>query len=129
MARHPGLVPLRVLLVDDNAKFLVAARCLLKSEGIDVVAVASTSADALRYARSLRPDVTLVDVDLGEENGFDLAEQLTGATKREPPPVILISAYPAQDLADLIEASPAIGFLAKTRLSASAIFDLLEPTD
>jgi CheY-like chemotaxis protein len=122
-------VTLRLLLVDDNAKFLVAARCLLKSEGIDVVAVASTTADALRYERSLRPDVTLVDVDLGEESGFDLAERLTAATDGERPPVILISAYPEQDLADLIEASPAVGFLSKTRLSASAIVDLLEPAN
>jgi DNA-binding NarL/FixJ family response regulator len=117
------------LIVDDNAHFLVAARCLLKSEGIDVVAVASTSADALQYARELRPDVTLVDVDLGEESGFDLAKELTGATEAEGQRVVLTSAYSEQDLADLIEASPAVGFLPKTLLSASAIVDLLEPTD
>jgi DNA-binding NarL/FixJ family response regulator len=116
---------LRVLIVDDNAHFLVAARCLLKSEGIDVVGVASTAADALRYVGSLRPDVTLVDIDLGDESGFDLAEKLTKAVESERPAVILISAYPAQDLEDLIEASPAVGFLSKTQLSASAILELL----
>jgi DNA-binding NarL/FixJ family response regulator len=119
---------LRLLIVDDNAQFLAAARCLLKSEGIDVVGVASTTADALRYAHSLRPDVTLVDVDLGEESGFDLAEKLTEASGGETQRVILTSAYPAQDLADLIEASPAVGFLSKTRLSASTILDLLDTT-
>jgi DNA-binding NarL/FixJ family response regulator len=120
---------LRLLIVDNNAQFLVAARCLLTSEGIDVVGVASTTADALRYSRSLRPDVILVDVDLGEESGFDLAEKLTsdsdGATQR----VILTSAYSEQDLADLIEESPAVGFLPKTRLSASAILDLIDDLD
>jgi CheY-like chemotaxis protein len=120
---------LRLLIVDDNARFLVAARCLLTSEGVEVVAVASTSADALGYARSLRPDVTLVDVDLGEENGFDLAEKLIERAEGEALRVILISAYPAEDLAELIEASPAVGFLPKTGLSASAIFDLLETTN
>jgi DNA-binding NarL/FixJ family response regulator len=118
---------LRLLIVDDNAHFLVAARCLLKSEGIDVVGVASTTDDALRYVRSLRPDVTLVDVDLGEESGFDLAATLTDAARGEGQRVILISAYPEQDLAELIEASPAVGFVPKTELSASAIFALLQP--
>jgi DNA-binding NarL/FixJ family response regulator len=120
---------LRLLIVDDNAQFLVAARCLLKSEGIEVVGVASTSADALRFARSLRPDVTLVDVDLGEESGFELAERLTDTAGGEAQRVILTSAYPEQDLAELIEASPALGFLPKPQLSARAIFDLLEPAD
>jgi DNA-binding NarL/FixJ family response regulator len=92
------------------------------------VGVASTTADALRYAHSLRPDVTLVDVDLGEESGFDLAEKLTAAICGKTQRVILTSAYPAQDLAELIEASPAVGFLPKTRLSAGAIFDLLDAT-
>ena len=120
---------LRLLIVDDNAHFLVAARCLLKSEGIDVVGVASTTADALRYARSLRPDAVLVDIDLGEESGFELAAQLTEETGDARQRVILTSAYAAQDLADLIEASPAVGFLPKTLLSARAIVDLLEPTN
>jgi DNA-binding NarL/FixJ family response regulator len=118
---------LRLLIVDDNAHFLVAARCLLKSEGIQVVGVASTSADALLYARSLRPDAVLVDVDLGEESGFELAEQLTTGAGDDTQRVILTSAYAAEDLADLIEASPAVGFLPKTLLSARAILDLIEP--
>jgi DNA-binding NarL/FixJ family response regulator len=118
---------LRLFIVDDNAQFLAAARCVLSHEGVDVVGVASTAADAVRCTRLLRPDVILVDVDLGEESGFDLAEKLTGATEGEPQRVILTSAYPEQDLAELIEVSPAVGFLPKTQLSATAILDLLEP--
>jgi CheY-like chemotaxis protein len=117
----------RVLIVDDNAQFLAAARCLLRREGLDIVGVASTTAEAVRLTHSLRPDVILVDVDLGEESGLGLAAILTDPTDDEPPRVILTSAYPEQDLVELIEASPAFGFVAKTRLSAKAIFDLLEP--
>lgn len=116
---------LRLLIVDDNAHFLDAARGLLEREGITVVGVASTSAEALRRADELQPDVTLVDIDLGEESGFDLARRLTEAAAGEQSRVILISAYPEQDLAELIGASPAVGFLAKSRLSGSAIFDVL----
>jgi DNA-binding NarL/FixJ family response regulator len=120
---------LRLLIVDDNAQFLVASRYLLTSEGIEVVGVASTTAEALSCVRTLRPDAALVDVDLGDESGFDLAEALTAATDWAPQRVILTSAYPEQDLAELIEASPAVGFLPKTQLSANAILNLLEPAD
>jgi DNA-binding NarL/FixJ family response regulator len=116
-----------LLIVDDNLQFLAAARRLLEAEGMRVVGVASTSVEALRCARELRPDVTLVDVDLGEENGFDLARQLTEAADAAGRRVIMISAYPAQDLGDLLESGPAVGFLSKSLLSAAAILELLEP--
>ena len=111
---------LRSLLVDDNARFLVAARELLEREGIDVVGVASTIAEAVRVAGELRPDVCLVDIDLGDESGFDLARQLAeqdGHAQR----VVLISAYPERDFADMIADSPAIGFVPKPELSAARI--------
>jgi DNA-binding NarL/FixJ family response regulator len=120
---------MRLLIVDDNPHFLAAARGLLEREGMTVVGVASTSVDALRRADELRPDVTLVDIDLGTENGFDLAERLAEASSAGGPRVILISAYPEQDLGDLVKASPAAGFLSKSRLSARAIRELLGRTD
>jgi two-component system, NarL family, nitrate/nitrite response regulator NarL len=115
---------LRLLIVDDSDHFLAAAQGLLEREGLDVVAIASTSAEAVESARELRPDVTLVDIDLGNESGFDLARELTEAA--DPARVVLISAYPEADLRDLIDASPAVGFLSKSRLSARAIHDLLD---
>ena len=71
-------MPLRCLLVDDNEAFLEAASLLLEREGVIVVGVASTIAEALRQARALRPDVILVDIGLGTESGFDLARLLAG---------------------------------------------------
>jgi CheY-like chemotaxis protein len=116
---------MRLLIVDDNAQFLEAASRLLEREGMTVVGVASTSVDALQRAGELRPDVTLVDVDLGAESGFEVARKLTGMADGQPSPVILISAYPEQDLADLIDASPAVGFLPKPALSGRAILRLV----
>jgi CheY-like chemotaxis protein len=58
-------VDLRVLIVDDNNTFLQAASTLLEQEGLTVAGVASTSADAVRQAETLQPDVVLVDVFLG----------------------------------------------------------------
>ncbi len=115
---------MRCLIVDDNALFLEGAADLLGREGMDVAGVASNSAEAIRLVRELRPDVTLVDVDLGGEDGFELAQRLhaiSGDSK-----VILVSTHAEEDLAHLIERSPALGFIAKTRLSAQAIRDALE---
>jgi CheY-like chemotaxis protein len=119
----------RCLIVDDSADFVDAASSLLECHGVTVVGVASTSAEALRRVGELRPDVVLVDVDLGGESGFDLAEQLHQDTGAAPSPVILISTHSEQDFAEMIAASPAVGFLSKSVLSATAIRDLLRGRD
>src|SRR4051794_8870702 len=100
---------LRCLIVDDSPHFLRAARALLEREGIAVIGVASTSAEALRRAQELQPDVALVDVDLGGESGFDLARRLASETSLEPSNLILTSTYAQEDLVDLIATSPVAG--------------------
>ncbi len=91
-----------------------------------MVGVASNSAEALRQARALRPDVILVDIGLGDESGFDLARLLArdgqGGGGGE---VILISARAETDCTELIAESPAAGFLVKSELSAQAIHQIL----
>jgi DNA-binding NarL/FixJ family response regulator len=116
---------MRCLIVDDSAVFADAARGLLERQGITVVGVASTGAEALRCFEELRPDVTLVDLDLGGESGFELAEQLHQAGSPAPSPVILISTHAAQDFAEMIETSPAVGFVSKSALTGTAIRELV----
>jgi PleD family two-component response regulator len=58
----PNTVPLRVLLVDDNDRLLQIARDHLERDGINVVGLATTSAEALRQTRDFNPDVALMDV-------------------------------------------------------------------
>ncbi len=116
---------MRLLIVDDNAHFLEVVSDLLEREGMTVVAVASTSAEGLRLAGEVQPDVVLVDIDLGSDSGFDLARELADATSGPRSPVILISAYPEQDIVDLIDDSPAIGFVSKSDLSGRVIAELV----
>jgi CheY-like chemotaxis protein len=117
-------VPLRCLIVDDSRSFLEAARTLLEREGLTIAGVASTGDEALGRAEEFRPDVVLVDIMLGAESGFDLARRLEedrgGRTT-----VILISTHAEADFEDLIAASPAVGFLPKSELSARAICRIL----
>jgi DNA-binding NarL/FixJ family response regulator len=111
---------LGILIVDDNSLFLDAARGLLEREGMRVVGVASTSAEALRHAEELRPEVVLVDIMLGPESGFELARRLAESDSGGPA-VILISTHSEADFADLIAESPSAGFLSKSELSADGI--------
>ena len=127
-------MPLRCLLVDDNEAFLEAASVLLGREGVTVVGMASSFAEALRQARALRPDVILVDIGLGEESGFDLARLLAQDGQGDQPghgagaDVILISTAAETDYAELIAESPAAGFLPKSELSAQGITRILGST-
>ena len=118
-------MPLRVVIVDDSDSFLDAARVLLERQGVSVVGVASTTAQALERVEQLRPDVVLVDIKLAGESGFDCARRLDQHAN-EVAPVILVSTHAEEDLADLIAESPAVGFLAKSELSAGAVGRILE---
>ena len=114
---------MRCLIVDDSEDFLASASSLLSAQGLEIVATATTGAEALRLANEHTLDVALVDVQLGEENGIELARELaaTAAGMR----VILISTHPEEDLVDLTADTPAVGFLAKSALGATAIRGLI----
>lgn len=116
---------MRCLIVDDSANFRDAASSMLRSAGIDVVGMASNSAEALRCYEDLRPDVALVDVNLGGEDGFELTERLHRASTPNSLAVILVSTYGAADFAEMIDTSPAVGFVQKISLSPDAIRDLV----
>jgi DNA-binding NarL/FixJ family response regulator len=116
---------MRCVLVDDNVAFLEAASVLLQREGVTVVGVASSTAEALQQTQVLQPDVILVDVGLGEENGFDLARLLSRDDRGANAEVIMVSACAETDYADLIAESPAAGFLAKSDVSAQQIGRIL----
>jgi CheY-like chemotaxis protein len=121
-----GAMAIRCLIVDDSPQFARAAAELLGDEGIDVLGIATGGDEAVRCARELRPDLALVDIDLGLETGWDVAARLrAGEEDALVRAVILISTYAEAEFAELIAASAAIGFLAKTELSADAITALV----
>jgi DNA-binding NarL/FixJ family response regulator len=109
----------RYLIVDDSPAFLSAARNLLEREGLAVVGVAASTSECLRSVDQLAPDVILVDIDLGTDNGFELARRLARRGIRAD--VIFISMHAADDYAELIAASGAAGFVPKSELSRATI--------
>lgn len=114
---------MRCVLVDDSVPFLRAAAGLLGRQGIDVVGVARDGAEALARAAELRPDVVLVDIDLGGQSGFEVVGRL--ARSEPSAALIVISSHSGTDFADLVEQGPAVGFLDKSSLSGDAIRNLL----
>src|SRR5262245_57106979 len=119
------VMSLRCLIVDDNPRFGREARSLLEHEGVSVVGVAASGDEAVRLAAAHRPDLALLDISLGEESGFDVARRLVDDANGEPPAVIFVSTYDEREFRGRIDASPALGFIAKTKLSAERIRRLL----
>ena len=120
---------LRCVIVDDSPVFLAAAKSLLERQGALVVGVAQTPEDAIRQVGELHPDVTLLDVHLGAESGFDLAKRLFHEAGVEPRQMVMISTDSGDELADLISASPVAGFITKTALSVTRIRQLMTSED
>jgi DNA-binding NarL/FixJ family response regulator len=116
---------LRCLIVDDSPEFSHAARALLEQQGIEVVGVATSAQEAVRRAEEARPDVTLVDIDLNGDSGFAVVRTLKADGDSAGGQLIMISSHAEEEFAELIEASPAVGFVAKSDLSAEAIRALL----
>ena len=114
---------LRCLIVDDSEAFLASATRRLSAQGLEVVGRAVSGAEALRLVERARPDVALVDVQLGDEDGLELTRRL--AANAHATPVILISSHSKEELGELIDQSPAVGFLPKPALGADAISELL----
>jgi len=112
-----------VLVVDDHAGFRAQARILLAAAGFDVVGEAEDATGALTAARTLRPHVVLLDIQLPDGNGFDVARALLD--DRDPPAVVLISSRERSDYGARVTRSGARGFISKADLSGVAIMALL----
>lgn len=96
---------------------------LLEAEGYDVIGEAVDGAAAVRFARSLRPDVVLLDVQLPDADGFHVAERLLAHPTA--PAVVLTSSRDRCDYGQLVARSGARGFLPKAELSGEGIRALL----
>lgn len=118
-------MPRRVLIIDDNTDFRIAARQLLERHGFVVVAEAETGISGIEQAKDHRPDLVLLDVQLPDMDGFEVAERL--ARLDVPVEVILTSSLDGTDFGGLVACSSALGFVPKAELSASAIEALLPP--
>jgi DNA-binding NarL/FixJ family response regulator len=108
-----------ILIVDDSAIFRVQARTLLTADGFDVVGEAPDGLSGLEAARTLRPDLVLLDIGLPDVEGFEVARAL--AVDGPPPFVVLTSSREAGAYGPRLAESRVLGFVAKDELSGAAI--------
>ena len=112
-----------VLIVDDHAPFRAVARALLQLEGFEVVGEAADAGSALDAVGRLRPNVVLLDVQLPDLDGFEVARRLAQAG--DPPAIVLVSSRDRSAYRRRLADSPARGFLAKGELSGAAVAALV----
>jgi CheY-like chemotaxis protein len=107
-----------VLVVDDHDSFRSLARKLLEAAGF-AVTEAANGAEATRQAECLHPNLVLLDIQLPDFDGFEVARRL--AAKELSAVIVLMSSRDAGDFGGRIAASPAVGFLPKDELSGAAL--------
>jgi DNA-binding NarL/FixJ family response regulator len=112
-----------VLIVDDHPSFRASARTLLEAEGYEIVGEAENGAAALQAVAELKPDLVLLDVQLPDMDGFQVADQLRRLA--DPPAVVLTSSRDSADYGSCIQICGASGFVPKADLSGAAIAALL----
>ena len=117
-------MPRSVLIVDDHPSFRASARRMLEASGYMVVGEAADGAAAIAAAGALTPDLVLLDVQLPDRDGFEVAAELQGLERR--PDVVLTSSRDRADFGDAVAESPARGFIAKAELSGTALAELVE---
>jgi len=107
-----------ILIVDDHDGFRAFARVMLEADGFTVTE-AATGAEATEAARMARPGLVLLDIQLPDFDGFEVARRLAG--QAGGPVIVLTSTREASDYGSRITSSPAAGFLPKDQLSGAAL--------
>lgn len=112
-----------VLIVDDHPSFRASARAILEADGFEVSGEAEDGESAIAAAGRLHPDIVLLDVQLPDLDGFEVARRLR--SNGDGPCVVLVSSRDGSDFGPLVEGSGACGFVAKSELSGEAVNALL----
>jgi DNA-binding NarL/FixJ family response regulator len=113
----------RLLIVDDHAVFRQSARRMLEADGYEVVGEAADGASGIAAAHALKPEVVLLDVQLPDIDGFDVASRLTGEDAH--PVVVLTSSRDGADFGPLVSGSGARGFVPKSELSGERLAQII----
>ena len=116
-------MPRTIVIVDDHPAFRRRARQLLEAEGFEVVGDAADGSGAISAASELDPELMLLDVNLPDGTGFEVADRLN--SRPGAPDVILTSTRDEPEYARLAKRCGARGFVTKSELSGAAIERLL----
>lgn len=113
-----------VLIVDDHPSFRASARRMLEASGYSVVGEAADGEAAIAAAGDLGPDMVLLDVQLPDLDGFEVAARIAALAGATAPAIVLTSSRDRSDFGDAVAESPARGFIAKSELSGETFAEL-----
>ena len=118
----PGI---RVLVVDDQLTYRRAlAAVVAETDGFDVVATATSGEESLAMAGELRPDLVLMDVNLGGMSGIDAAQRFTATPGG--PVVVLLSTYDEDEFE--LEGCGAAAYVAKAAFGPDRLVEVWSAT-
>jgi PAS domain S-box-containing protein len=106
-----GLAPVRILIVDDHPLFVEGLGNMLSLRGVQVVGVARNGIEAQDAARSLKPGIILMDINMPRMNGLE-ATRLIKADMPDVKIVMLTTSAEEEDLYQALHAG-ASGYLLK----------------
>ena len=115
----------QILIVDDHPSFRTSARILLEADGYEVIGEAADGASALEATRRLHPDVILLDVQLPDMDGFEVAARIAAEANGHRPAVVLTSSRDWADYGRVFPADAARGFVPKGELSGAGLAAVL----
>lgn len=101
----------KILIADDHAVVRMAVRLLLEKSGHEIVGEADSGLDVIALARSLSPDLVILDIDMPSLDGFDVLKRLCGGG--ESCKVIVFSGLQADRYAIRASRAGASGFVSK----------------
>ena len=116
-------MPGTLLIVDDHEHFRSMAKALLEAEGYDVVGEAADGLSAIAASARLRPEIVLLDIQLPDMDGFEVASVL--AASASAPAIVLTSTRDAASYRHRLSESPARGFVPKNELNGATIARLV----
>ncbi len=123
--RRPKSKPLRVLIADDHRLFAEALEAILTTdERIEVVGQASDGEEAVELARTLGPDVVLMDVSMPVLNGFEATREIRSAS--EDVRILMLTGSNSRADVDRSREMGASGYVTKDRIASELVATIVE---
>jgi DNA-binding NarL/FixJ family response regulator len=115
-----GADPVRVLVVDDQAPFRVAAKAVIaRVKGFEWIGEATSGEEAVELVDALQPSLVLMDINMGAMDGLEATRIITAA--HPDVLVFLVSTYPHDDMPPAAHTCGAAAYLNKDELSPRAV--------
>jgi DNA-binding NarL/FixJ family response regulator len=125
--RKPKAKPLRVLIADDHRLFAEALEAILAAdERIEVVGQASDGEEAVKLARTLGPDLVLMDVSMPVLDGFEATREIRSTS--EDVRVLMLTGSNSRADVDRSREAGASGYVTKDRIASELVATIVEVT-